>query len=210
MPARPARGPSLRRVRAWAPSAGSRGSRGSSLPPARIMGTSAVHCRDRSAPGPSALSTGTLRLRASSPAPGPSGPAGARKDWTASSPGCSGGSSRYVEPTQFFGVWQTRLHVGFGHAVGALQFHLHWGCSQTFLHGCAWGHWSMHIGSEHFVTHCEQPSAVHSRGGHTTEQCGLPHFILHPLMSVAEHRVWQVGLLHSGLHSSSQTGFVQL
>lgn len=133
---------------------------------------------------------------------------GAANDCTSISPDLSGGSSWYVEPKHALGDSQTMSHFGFGHDVGALHLQLHFGCSHTLWHGCARGHCNMHIGSEHFVVHGVQPGPEHSFWGQATAQCGLPHSIRQLLRSVPVHRVWHVGLSHSGTHSCSQVGFV--
>lgn len=115
-----------------------------------------------------------------------------------------------MDPEQDFGDSHTMSHFGLGQVVGALHFQRQRGCSQTLWQGCALGHCSMHMGSEHFVVHCWQSGPEHIFEGQTTEQCGCPHCILQPESSVPVHLVWHLGLSQWGVHSSSQEGLVHL
>mmetsp|Transcript_110224 Transcript_110224/g.292738 ORF Transcript_110224/g.292738 Transcript_110224/m.292738 type:complete len:273 (+) Transcript_110224:117-935(+) len=135
---------------------------------------------------------------------------GAANACTATSPGCSGGNvSSVAWPLQESGLWQTILHLGVGHEVGALHFHSHCGCSHTLRQGCLrLSHFRAHMASEHCVA--QGLSAKSEMNfGQTTLQCGLSQAILQPKRSASPHRVSQTGGLHMGAHSSLHCGWSQ-
>lgn len=62
------------------------------------------------------------------------------------------------------------LHFGLGQSKGALQFHLHCGCSHTFLQFCDLGHCNLHWGSLHLVWQGRQLPEPQTDFGHIIEQ----------------------------------------
>mmetsp|Transcript_105866 Transcript_105866/g.281970 ORF Transcript_105866/g.281970 Transcript_105866/m.281970 type:complete len:254 (+) Transcript_105866:170-931(+) len=163
------------------------------------------------APGaaaPTAAAEASVALAASAPGGG-SGPTGARKDCTATSPAFRGGSCLwYVVSVQSLGESQIMRQLGFGQTAGSLQFHLQIGCSQTLWHdSCTPGQTRLQRGSSHLVWHSGQSRPGHERLEHTTEHRGRSHLILQLEVSGAPvHLVSHRGSSHWGSQVDSQLG----
>lgn len=137
------------------------------------------------------------------------------KSLTMAIPLTSGGmpSLTFMQPS---GASHTILHSGFGHlsAVGCAHLKVHFGCLQTSMQSMS-GHVTLQDGLWQTVLHSPHSELPQCLSGQTTSHCGLTHVSLQPDLfmdeaSMSGQRVWHSGFRHSGEHSCSHDGSVQL